>query len=694
MRPGLTKEDKQNIIRLYQEGKSPTEIGKIYNIKYFHVGSILKYNNIPRNQVKKITVDMEEVFAAEYAKGVSSEVIAKHFNVDGGTVRRAVRKKGLVIRPDTENKRKYNIDVDYFENINTEEKAYFLGLLYADGSLSSGGFGIKITLKDHDIDILEKLSNIIYGFRKLKESQTILLDKDNNEYISKYFTLSFYSKKMHQDLCKLGCTPRKSFTITFPDKIINPEFIRHFIRGYFDGDGCISVVDENKPRVDFTSNGDFIIGLKQFIEKTLNIDCNKIGQRHPDTATRNMQLSGFYKTPIILDYIYKDANIFMNRKRNKYYEMLEQLNNKKINLNNKYSNFSKYGTTYVPIFNNKILLEENLKTMSEEEKKEIASYLLDFYRDNGFPYPILTDDEIIKDFTILKNTDPLSILNDKALKLYNGAGIATFKHFSPHYFEVNCGNNKRKSMLETFNDDKLLASVIKNRLDGNYNMTGNMLKQGLPNSKIAYKSSIFFPVVAKFIYSKFTKENDIIYDYSMGFGQRLLGALSLKHKVKYIGTDPLKKSVESNNNIFNFMNKNIPSFNKEIDLYCDGSENFCDEKYINKVNLAFSSPPYFNLEIYSDEKEQACNNTYVDFINIYWRKTMENIKKLLTTEGLFILNTTEHVSGFNLLEDMSNVARELGFILIDEYKMQLTRNTVFNRSDGAHKYEPILVFRK
>lgn len=698
MRKQIQDQQINDIIKKYQSGASLQDIAQEFNIHKGSIGRILRRNNIERNKCVPVSDDKIKYIIEKYTSGISSEILAAELNLDGSTVCRILKRNDIKIRPAEENKRKYDINENFFESIDTEEKAYWLGFLYADGSLSKRGYSIRIGLHPQDREILEKFSNIIYGFTKIG----IDTGMRNGINIS-YPYVAVYSKKMHNDLTKLGCSNKKSFTITFPD-FLSDELLQHFIRGYFDGDGCISIANENRPAIDITSAKPFLDGLSCFIDKKLGIRFNKMGQRHKDreTNTRNIQLNTFDMVQKFLDYLYKDATIFLRRKYDKYKQipiLLENKENNKINRktvfeNEKYGNISLYGTTYIPSFNGNLLTSNNIKSLTKEEKTSVIDFLFDFYRSNGFPYTKFSKTELMKDFTFLKNFNINSIYNGNIIKLINPAGINIFKNFSPHFFEVKSYEKRKPSIVEAFTDDKLLEKVIKNRVDKNYNMTGNMLKQGLGNSKIAFKASIFFPTVAKVIYSKYTQENDIIYDYSMGFGQRLLGALSLNYKVKYVGADPLKQSVDSNLNIFNFMNENIPGLNKEVDIRCCGSEEFLDEQYIGKIKLAFSSPPYFNIEQYSDDSSQAYhNNDYCYFINEYWRKTVFNIDKMLTNDGIFAINVKENVLKFNLAEDMNNIIKSFGFELCDMYKMQLTRNIAFGKRK-EHKYEPIFIFKR
>jgi len=683
MRKKLKQDQINEIIKLYQNGVKPKEIAKQFEIYNGSVVRIIRKNNIARTNLIKLTDEQINIIVKKYVAGISSEIIANEMGIDGTTVCRVLKRNGIKIRPSTENKRRYKVNDTLFETIDTEEKAYFLGMMYSDGNLHYRRGAMKISLKEDDTEILEKLSNIIYGFKKITYDKK----KDTGKI---YPILSFYSKKMHADLCKLGCVPNKCFKIGFPKEHIPFSIMNHFIRGFFDGDGCICITSNNRSIIDITANIDFIVGLVDFLHKNTNIVCGKISQRHENTNTRSFQIGNIDNVKKFVEYIYKDATIYMNRKRQKSLASLEQISNKKA------YDINRYGTTYMPEINGKKLTRSVVKNMTAEEINDAIQTVFDFYRTNGFPYSILSNDELYKDFLALRKMDPNIIVEkDNIIQAFQQVGINTFKHFSPHFYEVNRGWGKKLSMLETFENDKLLFATIKNRLSQGFNITGNMIKQGLANSKLAFKASIFNPMIAKYIYSQHTKENDIIYDYSMGFGQRLLAALSLPYHIKYIGVDPYSKSVIANQNIYDFFNKNIITLNKEIDIIQSGSEKYCDPQYIGKVNLAFSSPPYFNMEKYDDSQDQAAyTEDYLSFINEWWKNTVENIKQLLIPNGYFILNMKEEINGFDILEDMSNIILATGFKKTHTYQMRLSRNSIFGNKMDRIKYEPIVVFQK
>ena len=139
--------------------------------------------------------------------------------------------------------KKNNINSNVFDVINTEEKAYWLGFIYADGNISNHDkiyeksgkhvYRIEIALQEGDINHLEKLKLF------LEYEGKISLTKTNHR--TNRCRLSFNDKHMWETLNKIGCTPNKSLTLQFPKDIFNSNNLsKHFIRGYIDGDGCIS----------------------------------------------------------------------------------------------------------------------------------------------------------------------------------------------------------------------------------------------------------------------------------------------------------------------------------------------------------------------------------------------------------------------------------------------------------------------
>lgn len=201
-------------------------------------------------------------------------------------------------------RRKYTLDEHYFDIIDTQEKAYILGFLYADGYNNERLGQIRITIHSKDISILEFIKD---------QMNTSMPIKTDCGYI--YLTLN--SRYLSTILSKLGCHQAKTFTICFP-YWLDKSLYRHFIRGYFDGDGCISnSIRDNSSSVSFIGNKRFMEQINEILKEELNIVIFKpYFAKNPNICTIKF---GHNKTVSkIKDYLYKDSSFFLKRKYNKF----------------------------------------------------------------------------------------------------------------------------------------------------------------------------------------------------------------------------------------------------------------------------------------------------------------------------------------------------------------------------------------
>lgn len=201
--------------------------------------------------------------------------------------------------------RKYSIDDTFFEKIDTEAKAYFLGLLYADGWNSDGEIGIG--LQERDKDILIKFKNEL----KYEGPLNFMKKSKYNPNWSDAWRLTITHRKMSNDLIKLGVVENKSLVLKFPTKNQVPNhLIHHFLRGMLDGDGHIT-----------SYGGSSLISSIPFIEKLEAIlKGMKIDFKVIYVAKANKILSITKKQYSIkfLDWLYKEATIYLERKYNQY----------------------------------------------------------------------------------------------------------------------------------------------------------------------------------------------------------------------------------------------------------------------------------------------------------------------------------------------------------------------------------------
>lgn len=227
--------------------------------------------------------------------------ISEICGISSASVHNILNKSKIKLRKPTYISRKMNVDENFFDKINSEEKAYWLGFIMADGSIT-GNKTLKIELSNKDYIHLEKFKSAINAEHAIK---TYI---KNNK---KYSYIAITNKKIKNDLAKYGIVPNKTHK-TFIPKISN-KLKHHFIRGYFDGDGWVSVY------VGVAGSKLLIKEIETIFKKMLFIENIKIYERN---KTYQFQVYSKENKKKILNYLYKDASIYLDRKYIKYQQIL------------------------------------------------------------------------------------------------------------------------------------------------------------------------------------------------------------------------------------------------------------------------------------------------------------------------------------------------------------------------------------
>lgn len=192
----------------------------------------------------------------------------------------------------------HHYNFNFFEKIKSENQAYWLGFLYADGCVHKNKIKIGLAIRDkcHLIRFCEDL-----GFKNFKFFE-------NTKTKSIVLTLS--CKKMATDLEKIGCIPRKTYSLEFPN-FLPENLLNHFIRGYFDGDGGVSVKKDGRKCFII------IVGRESFLKKLKEkINVGHIYKTSSDkvkciSICSKKQIDEFY------NFIYENATVFLDRKKKK-----------------------------------------------------------------------------------------------------------------------------------------------------------------------------------------------------------------------------------------------------------------------------------------------------------------------------------------------------------------------------------------
>lgn len=241
--------------------------------------------------------------------------VAKELNINVTTVIK--RFKILGIQMDSHSHLKF--DEHVFDKIDSEEKAYWLGFIYADGYIRTqkntnkcARYDFELALSKHDIDHLYKFDKFM---KSNKSNVKIGISKVNGKEFERC-RWSVGNKNLWTQLNNKGVTPKKSLTLKFPtESQVSKEFQLAFIRGYFDGDGSISTKETSKSALSVQ-----LIGTRDFLEKVLeilNINANIHLVNSSSQKIYNISFA-IQKGTDFLNQIYSKATIYLDRKYNLY----------------------------------------------------------------------------------------------------------------------------------------------------------------------------------------------------------------------------------------------------------------------------------------------------------------------------------------------------------------------------------------
>ena len=215
--------------------------------------------------------------------------------------------------------RKYPINEQFFNEIDSEEKAYFLGILYADGTNSTNKTEVSLRLQEDDRELLIDLNNL------LQPTKPVLPIISKNKKHKTLYRLIINSKKISNKLNELGVVPNKTFKIMYPTWL-NKNLENHFIRGYFDGDGYIGYnIANNESQFCITGTENIILNIQNILINKSDLNKTKLQTRHPERKNniRMLMYSGNGNSKKLYYYLYNDANLYMKRKKNKFESILK-----------------------------------------------------------------------------------------------------------------------------------------------------------------------------------------------------------------------------------------------------------------------------------------------------------------------------------------------------------------------------------
>lgn len=216
---------------------------------------------------------------------------------------------------------KYKVNENFFKKW-TQEMAYTLGYMYADGSLEDAAYirGKYIRVSSVEKNNIEKIK------KWLDSEHVIAIKKPSTANAKKGYLLRIGSHKLYDDLTALGLYPNKSLTIQFPQ--VPKKYLNHFVRGYFDGDGCVRIATRKgigQPLILSKLSSVFTSGSKDFLQELANKLHNSIGTKQLSVYdSRRSHVLSYSTTDSVklFCFMYEklNRNVYLERKAAVYKE--------------------------------------------------------------------------------------------------------------------------------------------------------------------------------------------------------------------------------------------------------------------------------------------------------------------------------------------------------------------------------------
>jgi len=309
----FTIEEEKQIIDMYKNNVCIDDIINIFETQEKDIRLILKNNSVDR-VYNSFSEELYDRIVKLYKDGNTQDYICEQLLIRDRCIVKTLRKRGEHVRTYSENNRRYGLNEYYFDKIDNPNKAYLLGMLYADGCNHVDHYAITLSLQEQDKDVVEFMkSEVEYEgpIRIHRLSQKDSRHKDQH-------ILCINDQRMSLRLEELGVVQNKSLIIQFP-KFITDDLMPHFIRGYFDGDGSLHYNEKHqKTYTSVVGTKDFCESLSQILQ-TLNCKHFIV---HPkqckDSNTFVLKTCGNKSSLTFLNWMYDNNEFHMERKYQKY----------------------------------------------------------------------------------------------------------------------------------------------------------------------------------------------------------------------------------------------------------------------------------------------------------------------------------------------------------------------------------------
>lgn len=323
------------IKEMTETGFVPRKIAADLKIQQKEIKEIIKINNFRLIKEKYDEIKIPKLITL-YNQGISVKLLEEKFTLDHRKIKIILNNNGIKTLKVGENPSYLKINEHIFDIIDNEEKAYWYAFLCTDGCVrkvtnklgSSYTLTLKLQLRDknHLLKFVKFMGGDEYNIKY--ETRNTTYKGEKKTYYACFYKIC--NKHLVEQLTKLGCMPKKTFKLKYP-KWLREDLRYHFLRGATDGDGCISKTKKYSAITELWSYNWSLIGTEMFcqaIQKLLkkddiNVRITNISKNKKNTS--KLECSGNLQVNRLLDLMYNEATVLLERKYEKYIK-LKQIN--------------------------------------------------------------------------------------------------------------------------------------------------------------------------------------------------------------------------------------------------------------------------------------------------------------------------------------------------------------------------------
>ena len=661
---------------------------------------------------RKLSQDKVSEIIKKYQSGLSGKEIAFDLSITPTTIYKWLKYNGINRRSYSEAGRRYTLNEHYFDLIDDENKAYYFGLLMADGYNSEKRGTVTLILVKKDEHIIRAFS------QDIQSNKPIAIDK--NKTGSDTARLEICSRHFSNMLSQKGCVQAKTFKLEFPVEHLRSDLIRHFIRVYFDGDGCISshlcygknnlFGNSFSSVVTFVSTENFCLYLKKYFKEQLGIN-SSISCRHPshNNNNRTLTISGSLQVIKLMEWMYNKSTRCFERKKQKFEEIKQKLAERRSKLI-VYRDFKRNLTRLTDITRDPIkrwnaryfithgLIKSVTKSLFTEEQVEILKNKLNEYGNNdaipkdivekefikakasGFPYYKIDKENFLKGIATLKRVD---VVKRNGLYCWGGKGTELASYFHPHMFE--CKSKNRMSAMELYNDDVLFKKAIWKLVALYPKITESNIREMCRNDNKSSRINNFPPRVAISILKDIfgNKKGIKLLDPCAGFSGRLIGSVCSGVVGSYTGIDISSKTVDGLLKTKEWLD------NCGVEINIIHNDCLAEMDGYKDYDIILTAPPFLDMERYIDVEFETDYDKWIsNFITPFVQKAHSSL-----CVGGKLAVYLEKIDEYDFFKDFEDISVFAGFNVLEPIKFNVSygENNKGNKESRAVK---VLVFER